>query len=664
MMKKDKKGWLKWTGISVLLLGVMITAVLASKGLAETVHSGIGPIETLILKESENQTSWSTSIGTLTDGYSVALDGTKPFYKYLDVETLIANPALKVGTYDFYFDHLRVPDGYWAYWAAKGVDENATGDWQAVMWDILNGRTPMFYLEVSAGGSEFHLLDGLLKEAFGDSIPLRVSQDYPLATYHYGGWVTDANDDETYINVQMTFTKEAEVSLRVESPDTWTIDGCGYLDVYIHLANMHDLYALDIALAFDPDILEVVDLILDDPLDPFSEGINLEPVAGWFDAGYWAVNKADNTAGTIQYATTQKRPAEPVSGAGDVAKIRFRAKALAVDTPVAIEKAEFSDRDSFLVGRPVVFTDPAAEITTTFSTDAGLDLDIIRLDASTVQLQWPKPAVNSGIEGYVLHKSKLPYFELGEADFEITTGFDETGDPITYDDEVLGDVIDNWFYALQLTCENDFASPLSWQVGKFEFELFETPTTDFSMIGLIFDNPNLVKAQDLGNHIENNLYTGSVDVLTISTWNPVAQTFTSYVYTTIAPGFDIFSKQAYRVEIDIDGVTSGSVIWAQVGKLPEITPDTYTLYQTATTDFNWILQPLDMVSITNTTQLAEAIEASASGEVEVLSIALWNPVAQSLTSYIRPHSSTTRFGYPYRVEVKIKDGHSVVWPVD
>ncbi len=647
-MKEDKKCWLKWTGIAVLLLGVVITAVLVSKGLAAVDR------ETLTLQQSVDGSSWNDTIGNLQLGYSVALDPDNDFY-YLDVKTLDANPPLEDGMHKFFLDHLRVPDNFFApYWSDQGVVQGASG-WQGIMWKIINGEEPMFYLEVD--GSSYRLVDGLQFQHTGNKNPLRVGGDYPLGTYHYGGWVEDTDGDQEYLNIQMTFTKEAEVSLRVESPDTWTIDGCGYLDVYIHLANMHDLYALDIALAFDQDVLEVVDLIP-------GAGVNLEPINSWFKAEYWVRNEADNALGTIQYIATQQRTTEPVNGEGDVAKIRFRAKALADDTRVTITKAEFSDRDSFLVGRPTVFADPAVEITTTFSTDTGPKLDIIRLNASAVQLQWPKPAEESGVKGYVLHKSKLPYFELGEADEEITTGFDETGDPITFDDPVLGDVINNWFYALQLTCENDYKSPLSWQVGKFEFELYETPTTDFTWIGLIFDNPDLENARDLGHHIENNLYEGSVDVLTISRWNPVAQSFNSYLYGSGTPGFNIFNKHAYRVEINIAGVPFGSVIWAQVGKVPEITPGTYTLYQTATTDFNWILQPLDMVSITDTTQLAEAIEANASGEVEVLSIARWNLVGQSLTSYIRPLYSTTRFGYPYRVEVKVKDGHSVIWPKD
>ena len=60
--------------------------------------------------------------------------------------------------------------------------------------------------------------------------------------HHYGGWVTDANDDETYINVQMTFTKEAESlsGLNLQHLDDRRL---WLPDVYIHLANMHDLYA-------------------------------------------------------------------------------------------------------------------------------------------------------------------------------------------------------------------------------------------------------------------------------------------------------------------------------------------------------------------------------------------------------------------------------------
>jgi len=645
-MKIKPKVWLGWTAAVVLLLGLGITAVLASDGLPAGVMTESGGITALTLEEAEAVSGpWSTVLGDLAGGYSLAMDSQVD--KYLEVVTV--DPALGDGDWAIYFDHLRVPDGFWAYWDRKGVNASAT-DENKVMWEILNGEKPIFYLRVSGGGTSFALIDGL-----AGSGPWRINGDHPLGTYHFGGYVSET----AYLNLQLTLTKTAGVSLTASS---WTIDGCGYLDVYIHLANMHDLYAVDIALSFNPAVLEVV------AMDDQSDGVNLLPINTWFKSDYIVYNNAYNQAGgdfpagTIRYVATQKRDATPVDETGDVAMIRFRAKTAAVSSPVTVTKAEFSDRDGFLVGRPAVYAAPAAAITTQFTAAGGLELDIIRLNASTVQLQWPKQTLDAGAT-CTLHKSKLPYFNVGDGGVSvITTGFNETGDPITFDDPVLGDVTDNYFYALQVVCGNGFTSEASQQVGKFEFELFETPTTDFSWIGLIFDNPNLVKAQDLGNHIKNNLFSGSVDVLTISSWNPIAQIFTSYVYNPDATGFDVFSKQPYRVEIDIHEVTTGSVIWAQVGRVPEITQGTYTLYETATTDFNWILQPLDMVTITNTTQLAQAIEANASGTVSVLTTAVWNPVAQLFATYIQTSSTTTRFGYPYRVEVDVQVGNFVTWP--
>ena len=316
------------------------------------------------------------------------------------------------------------------------------------------------------------------------------------------------------------------------------------------------------------------------------------------------------------------------------------------------------------MGRPAGY-EPAATITTQFTAAAGLDLDIIRKDASTVQLQWPKPGEDSGIKDYTLHKSKLPYFELGDTEVEgITTGFDKTGDPITYDDAVLGDVVDNWFYALQVACENDYESPLSWQVGKFEYELFESfEETDFTWIGIVLDNtmgPALEYASDLEEHIENFNTGGalSVDVLTISEWNPSSQQFTLY------PNLDFALDlgKAYQVEVSTNSFQGA--IWAQVGKLPPQEVFTYTLHESfEETDFAWVLQPLYMYQITKASELSNEIEEFANPPVEVLTLSEWNGPAQSFTLF-EGVNFATRFGYPYLVEVDIIDSYDGTsqWP--
>ena len=641
----------------ILLFGGLVSGrVLASDGqrLDPADLKAVDP-DSLTLQESLDGVNWEPIIGDLDQGYSMVLDPANP-YEYLDVANLSATPALADGLYDFYFDAFRAPDGFWDYWAALGVVEGAPG-WQGTMWAIINGDTPMFYLEVSAGGTTFNLVDGLQYQLDGTMAPLRVNGNYPLGTYHFGGEVFDGTDTE-YLNIQITFTQQATVSLESTS---WTIDGCGYLDVYIHLADVHDLYAVDLSLTFDETVLDVVDL------NDAEAGVNLEPVDDWFAAEYFVYNNAynaaegDNPAGTIRYVATQQRDTNPANGEGDIAMIRFRAKSIG-SSDITITGAALSDRDGYLVGRPVAFAEPAATITTDFTAAAGLSLDIIRLDNANVQLSWPKQALDEGAE-YHLYRSNLPYFEIGDGTLITAASYDDTGDPVTYTDPVLGQVgDDNYFYGygLQITCSNGFSSPLSDQVGKIEFELYETSTTDFGWVGLVLEN-DINDTQELAVDIENHIYSGAVDVERVGKWNLVGQNVTNYNHSNVTSIFDVFVMQPYRIEIDIAETNSDSVIWSQVGKLPGSTQNSYTFDETAITDFSWILQPLDRTDISNSDQLAAAIESSVPVNIE--KVGKWNGAGQNITTVI-PGSSFffTRFGYPYRIEVELQNGGPVTWP--
>jgi hypothetical protein len=245
---------------------------------------------------------------------------------------------------------------------------------------------------------------------------------------------------------------------------------------------------------------------------------------------------------------------------------------------------------------------------------------------------------------------------------------------ITFNDQVLGKVgpadpeipepDNNYFYAygLQIVCSNGFMSPLSDQVGKIEYELFETNTTDFGWIGYTLVSDSIIDYQDLANNIKQNIFSGLIDVLTISRWNPSGQLFSSYDHASGGGNSEVIIEQPYMIEINIDGSSSGSVIYAQVGRLPQPSQDIYTLYETATTDFSWVLQPLALPQITNTTQFAEAIESGSSAGISVLSISRWNGTGQTFSSYTRPADSSTRFGYPYMIESNITIGDTVTWP--
>ena len=63
----------------------------------------------------------------------------------------------------------------------------ATG-WQGLMWQIINGDAPMFFLNVV--GTDYSLIDGLQ----GAPNPLRINGDYYPDAYAFTGVVEDLAD--------------------------------------------------------------------------------------------------------------------------------------------------------------------------------------------------------------------------------------------------------------------------------------------------------------------------------------------------------------------------------------------------------------------------------------------------------------------------------------
>ncbi|MBE0668153.1 MAG: cadherin-like domain-containing protein [Bacteroidales bacterium] len=125
-------------------------------------------------------------------------------YYYLDTDNLVANRTIGDGMYPYFLDQTALPAGFFEYWDAKGVVSGASG-WQAVMWDIINGEAPMFFLKVD--GTSFDLIDGLQYLASGGTVeePLRVSGDYPFGTYTFWGDVFDEFGYPAEVLVDITF---------------------------------------------------------------------------------------------------------------------------------------------------------------------------------------------------------------------------------------------------------------------------------------------------------------------------------------------------------------------------------------------------------------------------------------------------------------------------
>ena len=67
------------------------------------------------------------------------------------------------------------------------------------------------------------------------------------------------------------------------------------------------LIRLDLALTFDPNVVEVVDA------DPNQAGVQAA-LGTFLDSGFVVLNAADNVTGTLRFAMTQLNPSQPKSG--------------------------------------------------------------------------------------------------------------------------------------------------------------------------------------------------------------------------------------------------------------------------------------------------------------------------------------------------------------
>ena len=114
----------------------------------------------------------------------------------------------------------------------------------------------------------------------------------------------------------------------------------------VTVADVQDLYGLEIHLRFDPAVVQVADA------DPSKDGIQV--AAGDFlSADFVAQNQVDNQAGSIDYAVTQVNPNEPKSGSGTLLVIRFQGGAAGGASPLEVTSGLLTTRDGDLL--PVTF---------------------------------------------------------------------------------------------------------------------------------------------------------------------------------------------------------------------------------------------------------------------------------------------------------------------
>lgn len=108
------------------------------------------------------------------------------------------------------------------------------------------------------------------------------------------------------------------------------------VEVPVEVRDVVELYAVDLTIRFDPEILQVEDA------DPNQAGV--QPGLGTFlDAGMTLFNEVDNETGTVRFVMSQINPSEGKSGSGNLLVLYFVGRQ-AGTSPVTVEKVEFANR--------------------------------------------------------------------------------------------------------------------------------------------------------------------------------------------------------------------------------------------------------------------------------------------------------------------------------
>ena len=145
------------------------------------------------------------------------------------------------------------------------------------------------------------------------------------------------------------------------------------VEIPIAVRDVEALYAVDISLTFNPEILQVEDA------NPNQDGVQLA-LGTFLDAGLVLFNTADNDAGTIRFAMTQVNPSEGKSGEGVLLVLYVRAVAEG-ESQIEVDTVELASR----VGEAIPGTGVGASVV--------VSADVAEKESTAIPVQDPTLAI-------------------------------------------------------------------------------------------------------------------------------------------------------------------------------------------------------------------------------------------------------------------------------
>lgn len=119
-----------------------------------------------------------------------------------------------------------------------------------------------------------------------------------------------------------TLNIQEEAILKIQ-PEISVVKADDTLTLEILVENVSDLMGADVALQFDPAVLQAQDAVSNE------DGVQIQP-GPFLSPDFQVINTVDNQAGAAQYTLVQLAPSKPAGGSGVLATITFKAIAAGV----------------------------------------------------------------------------------------------------------------------------------------------------------------------------------------------------------------------------------------------------------------------------------------------------------------------------------------------
>ncbi|MEM7538443.1 MAG: lamin tail domain-containing protein [Chloroflexota bacterium] len=302
-----------------------------------------------------------------------------------------------------------------------------------------------------------------------------------------------------------------------------------------------------------------------------------------------------------------------------------------------------------------------------------VDMTITRNGFNSVTLSWDAPETGDMVEVW---RSTNAYFKAGDTGSTRLATRTHTQTSYTDSTVALGNVNTNHFYQLATIASCDNATVYSRRAGEYEYRLVETGTSDFNWVGVPVIVDSITDSASLVTHIQSNTSNNgsavNVEVNAVDRWNRDSQSFDTYLPALPFLGdVNVRLGRVYRVSVDLPGNPTQEAIWTMVGGVPTVDEYEQRLEATGSTDYSWLMLPLNAMTMTQSSLVINDIEMNGNSDndatVTISAIDRWNANAQSLDSYIPgfpfPEIQTIP-GQAYRVSLgdQMPVGTDVLWP--